>query len=80
MTRGALLATFTMMLAGPLAARAQVSDADYKAKREQLAKELAATQKELAEVKGQRAQLVAYSAADKLFYVVRSDSPASTSA
>jgi hypothetical protein len=59
MTRGALLATFTMMLAGPLAARAQVSDADYKAKREQLAKELAATQKELAEVKGQRAQLQA---------------------
>ena len=59
MTRGALLAAFTMMLAGPLAARAQVSDADYKAKREQLAKELAATQKELAEVKGQRAQLQA---------------------
>ena len=59
MTKGALLGAFTMMLAGPLAARAQVSDADYKAKREQLAKELAATQKELAEVKGQRAQLQA---------------------
>ena len=59
MTRGALLAAFTMMLAGPLAARAQVSDADYKAKREQLAKELAATQKALAEAKGQRAQLQA---------------------
>ena len=59
MTRGALLAAFTMMLAGPLVARAQVSDADYKAKREQLAKELAATQKELADVKGQRAQLQA---------------------
>ena len=59
MTRGALLAAFTMMLAGPLAARGQVSDADYKAKREQLAKELAATQKALAEAKGQRAQLQA---------------------
>ena len=59
MTRGALLAAFTMMLAGPLAARAQVSDVDYKARREQLAKELAATQKALAEVKGQRAQLQA---------------------
>ena len=59
MTKGALLGAFTMMLAGPLAARAQVSDADYKAKREQLAKELAATQKALAEAKGQRAQLQA---------------------
>ena len=51
MTRGALLAAFTMMLAVPLDARAQ-SDADYKAKREQLAKELEATQKALADVKG----------------------------
>jgi len=58
MTRGALLAAFTMMLAVPLDARAQ-SDADYKAKREQLAKELEATQKALADVKGQRAQLQA---------------------
>jgi hypothetical protein len=37
----------------------QTSDAEYKAKREQLAKELEKTQKELADAKGQRAQLQA---------------------
>ena len=37
----------------------QTSDAAYKAKREQLAKELEQTQKELADAKGQRAQLQA---------------------
>src|SRR5688572_5535663 len=40
-------------------ASAQTSDAEYKARREQLAKELEATQKALAEAKGQRAQLQA---------------------
>ena len=58
MTRGALLAAFAIMLAVPSRARAQ-SDAEYKARREQLTKELEATQKALAEAKGQRAQLQA---------------------
>ena len=38
---------------------AQVTDATYKARREQLAKELEATEKALADAKGQRAQLQA---------------------
>jgi hypothetical protein len=58
MTRGVLLAAFTLMVAAPVVARAQ-SDADYKAKKEQLSKELEATQKALADAKGQRAQLQA---------------------
>jgi hypothetical protein len=53
--RFALLAT---LLAAPVAARGQ-SDVDYKARKEQLAKELEKTQKELANAKGQRAQLQA---------------------
>jgi hypothetical protein len=59
MIRGALLAAFAMMLAAPVPARAQTSDAEYKARREQLAKELEATQKALADAKGQRVQLQA---------------------
>ena len=58
MTRGALLAAFALLLAAPQGARAQ-TDADYKARREQLSKELEATQKALADAKGQRAQLQA---------------------
>lgn len=58
MTRRALLAVLALTFAAPLSARAQ-SDADYKAKKEQLSKELEATQKALADAKGQRAQLQA---------------------
>ena len=59
MNRSAMVAAFTLMLAAPLVARAQTQDVDYKAKKEQLAKELEATQKALADAKGQRAQLQA---------------------
>ena len=59
MTRGALFAAFALVLAAPQSARAQTSDAEYKARREQLSKELDAAQKALAEAKGQRAQLQA---------------------
>ena len=59
MTRTGLLAVFAMMLAAPAGARAQTSDAEYKARREQLQKELEATQKALADAKGQRVQLQA---------------------
>src|SRR3712207_678501 len=58
MTRATMLATFVLTLAVPTGARAQ-TDVDYKARREQLSKELEATQKALAEAKGQRAQLQA---------------------
>ena len=43
----------------PSVAHAQATDATYKARREQLAKELEATEKALADAKGQRAQLQA---------------------
>ena len=59
MTRTGLLAVFAMMLAAPAGASAQTSDAEYKARREQLQKELEATQKALADAKGQRVQLQA---------------------
>jgi len=59
MTRGALFAAFALVLAAPQSARSQTSDAEYKARREQLSKELDAAQKALAEAKGQRAQLQA---------------------
>ena len=59
MTRGALVVALAMILAAPFSARGQTPDADYKARRERLAKELDATQKALVEAKGQRAQLQA---------------------
>lgn len=62
MTRRVLVAAWAVTLSFPIAAphvaRAQ-SDASYKAKREQLTKELDETQKALADAKGQRAQLQA---------------------
>jgi len=62
MTRRVLVAawavTLSFPIAAPRAAHAQ-SDATYKAKREQLSKELEETQKQLADAKGQRAQLQA---------------------
>ena len=54
MTRTGLLAVFAMMVGASSGARAQVSEAEYKARREQLQKELEATQKALADAKGQR--------------------------
>jgi hypothetical protein len=59
MTRTGLLAAFAMMVGASSGARAQVSEAEYKARREQLQKELDATQKALADAKGQRVQLQA---------------------
>lgn len=63
MTQAVLVAAIAVSLALPIAtprgAFAQTSDATYKAKREQLAKELAATEKALADAKGQRVQLQA---------------------
>jgi len=59
MTRTGLLAVFAMMVGASSGARAQVSEAEYKARREQLQKELEATQKALADAKGQRVQLQA---------------------
>jgi hypothetical protein len=62
MTRRVLVAaaavTLSFSIAAPGVARAQ-TDATYKAKREQLSKELDETQKALADAKGQRAQLQA---------------------
>jgi hypothetical protein len=51
--------TLALQLGVPCRAAAQATDATYKAKREQLAKELEATEKALADAKGQRAQLQA---------------------
>ena len=61
MNRPIVMALACAALAGPLSARAALgqTDAAYKAKRDQLAKELEKTQKELADAKGQRAQLQA---------------------
>ena len=59
MPRTGLLAVFAMLLAAPFGARAQTSEAEYKARREQLQKELEATQKALADAKGERVQLQA---------------------
>src|SRR5690349_8794426 len=62
MNRSLLIAATCATLASLASARptlGQTSDAAYKAKREQLAKELEQTQKELADAKGQRAQLQA---------------------
>jgi len=63
MTRGmlfaALSATFSLPLAVSREALAQTTDASYKAKREQLTKELSAAEKALADAKGQRVQLEA---------------------
>jgi exonuclease VII large subunit len=63
MNRGMRLVALSVVLALPLVvardARAQTPDAAYKAKRDQLAKELEETQKALADAKGQRAQLQA---------------------
>ena len=62
MTRRVLVAawavTISFSFGAPRVARAQ-TDATYKAKREQLSKELEQTQKALADAKGQRAQLQA---------------------
>jgi hypothetical protein len=62
MIRGVLLAgaavTLALPIAAPRAALAQ-TDATYKAKREQISKELEETQKALADAKGQRVQLQA---------------------
>jgi hypothetical protein len=62
MTRHVLVAaaavTLALAIASPRAAVAQ-SDPAYKAKRDQLSKDLEKTQKELADAKGQRAQLQA---------------------
>lgn len=55
----ALAVTLSLPLAAPRAVVAQTPDATYKAKRDQLAKELEETQKALADAKGQRAQLQA---------------------
>jgi len=63
MNRRILMALACAVVGGPLSAGANVAlgqtDAAYKAKRDQLAKELEQTQKELADAKGQRAQLQA---------------------
>jgi chromosome segregation ATPase len=62
MTRLVLVAAAVPTLALPIATARDAfaqTDATYKAKREQLSKELEQTQKELAEAKGQRAQLQA---------------------
>jgi DNA replication initiation complex subunit (GINS family) len=62
MTRRVLVAAAVATLALPIATARHAfaqTDATYKAKREQLSKELEQTQKELAEAKGQRAQLQA---------------------
>jgi hypothetical protein len=53
------LATLALPAVAPRAARAQTSDEAYKAKRQQLSRELEQTQKQLTEAKGQRAQLQA---------------------
>lgn len=58
MMKSAGVAGLALALALPVSARAQ-SDADYKARKAQLSKELEATQKALSEAKGQRAQLQA---------------------
>jgi hypothetical protein len=55
----AALAMLALPLAVPRVATAQSTDAAYKAKRDQLTKELEETQKALADAKGQRAQLQA---------------------
>src|SRR5215207_5289437 len=52
-------AVATLSLAAARDAGAQTTDATYKAKRDQLAKELEDTQKALTDAKGQRAQLQA---------------------
>src|SRR5688572_14231222 len=63
MTRGMRLVALSAVLSLPLAApgrgQAQTPDVDYKARRDQLTKELEETQKALADAKGQRAQLQA---------------------
>jgi F0F1-type ATP synthase membrane subunit b/b' len=62
MNRTILTAFVCVVLAGLASATTalgQTSDAEYKAKRDRLAKELEQTQKELADAKGQRAQLQA---------------------
>jgi hypothetical protein len=61
MTRRVLVAAAAVTLALPVAARSMRAQTDttYKAKREQLSKELDETQKALADAKGQRAQLQA---------------------
>jgi hypothetical protein len=60
-TRAFTIASILLALAigVPGAIFAQTTDATYKARREQLAKELEATEKALADAKGQRAQLQA---------------------
>ncbi len=59
MLLAALAATLSLPLAVPRVAFAQTEDATYKAKRDQLAKELEETQKALADARGQRVQLQA---------------------
>lgn len=63
MTRALLVAAAAVTLALPLSvprvAHAQAADATYKAKRDQLSKELEETQKALADARGQRVQLQA---------------------
>ena len=62
MIRGVLVAAAAAMLALPIAAPRLAlgqTDATYKAKREQISKELEETQKALADAKGQRVQLQA---------------------
>jgi len=63
MIRGVLVAasamTLALSIAAPRAALAQTTDASYKAKLEQISKELEETQKALADAKGQRVQLQA---------------------
>ena len=63
MTRGMRLVALSAVLSLPLAVpgrgQAQTPDVDYKARRDQLTKELEETQKALADAKGQRAQLQA---------------------
>ncbi len=63
MIRGVLVATGVVSLALPIAAPrtafAQTTDATYKAKREQISRELEETQKALADARGQRVQLQA---------------------
>ena len=62
MTRRAIVligAMLALTLSTPRDTSAQTTDATYKARREQLAKELEATEKALADAKGQRAQLQA---------------------
>lgn len=63
MTRGMRLVALSVVLSLPLVAsgraQGQTPDATYKARRDQLTKELEETQKALADAKGQRAQLQA---------------------